>query len=96
MMVKSGVRLARRRGADLGDEVLAAHQLLAVEMAALLGEHLVLDMDGGDAGALELLHRAEDVELVAVAGVASLISGIEIELAMRAALPTISVMVIRP
>ena len=83
-------------GADLGDEVLAAHQLLVVEMAALLGEHLVLDMDGGDAGALELLHGAEDVELVAEAGVAVADQRDRDRVAMREALPTISVMVIRP
>jgi hypothetical protein len=30
-------------------------------MPALLGEYLILDVDGGDACTLELLHRAEHV-----------------------------------
>ena len=59
MMVKSFELGGIGGGADLGDVVVAADQLLVVEMAALLREHLVLDMDGGDAGALELLHGAD-------------------------------------
>jgi hypothetical protein len=43
--------------------------LLAFEMAAFLGKLLVLDVNPGNAAALEFAHRAEDVELVAVAGV---------------------------
>ena len=91
------LRLAgSRSGADLGDEVLAAHQLLVVEMAALLGEHLVLDMDRRDAGALELLHGAEDVQLVAEAGVAVADQRDVDRIHDARALPTISLMVIRP
>jgi hypothetical protein len=36
---------------------------------ALLGHHLVLELDAGDPGLLVELHGADDVERVAVAGV---------------------------
>ena len=56
-------------GADLGQPVVARHDLLVVEMAAFLRKALVLDMDAGDPGGLVLAHRAHDVQLVAVAGI---------------------------
>ena len=66
-------RLARAaridRGADLAAHLLRRDQRLAVEMAAALGEVLVLELDRGGAGALELADGAMDVQRVAVAGV---------------------------
>ena len=43
------------RGPDLAGHLLRRNQRLAVEMAAALGEILVLELDGIGAGALE--HR---------------------------------------
>ena len=57
------------RGADLGDVVLARDDLLAFEMAAFLREFLILDVNPGNAAALEFANRAKDIELVAVAGI---------------------------
>ena len=45
-------------GADLGQPILARHDLLVVEMAAFLREALVFDMDAGDAALLVFAHRA--------------------------------------
>ena len=57
------------RGADLGDELGARDHLLAIEVAAALGRHLVLDVDRRHAARLVFAHGARHVELVAVAGV---------------------------
>jgi hypothetical protein len=57
------------RGANLGDELVARHDRLVVEVAALLREALVLDVQPGDAAPLVLAHGAGGVELVAVAGI---------------------------
>ena len=55
-------RLARvprvDRGADLAAHLVRRDQRLAVEVAAALGKVLVLELDRGGAGALELAHRA--------------------------------------
>ena len=59
----------RSRGSDLGVHLVGIDDLLVLHVAALLGQHLVLDVDTGDSGLLVLLHRAQDVDLVAVAGV---------------------------
>src|SRR5581483_574502 len=63
------IRVAPRveRGADFVFHLRLRNDFLAVEMAAALGRHLVLDVDRGDAGALEFAHRAHDAERVAVA-----------------------------
>jgi hypothetical protein len=63
------VATGRGRGADLCDVVLARDDPLAFEMTAFLGEFLILDVNPGNAAALEFAHRAKDVELVAVAGI---------------------------
>src|SRR5258708_5182226 len=57
------------RGADLCDVVLLRDDLLAFEMAAFLRKFLILDVNPGNAAALEFAHRAKDIELVAVAGI---------------------------
>ncbi len=57
------------RGADFSAHLGGRDQRLAVEMAAALGKVLVLELDRGGAGALELAHGAHDVERIAVAGV---------------------------
>ena len=53
----------------LPDHLVGRDQRLAVEMAAALGEILVLELDRGRARALERAHRAHDIERVAVAGI---------------------------
>ena len=57
------------RRLDLADHFLRRDQRLVVEMAAALGEVLVLELDGVGAGALEQTHGALDIERIAVAGV---------------------------
>ena len=57
------------RRLDLAHHLRRRNQHLVVEMAAALGEILVLELDGVGAGALEQAHRALDIERVAVAGV---------------------------
>ena len=69
MMRKSGSCLRRDRRADLGEKFVARDDHLVVEVAALLREALVLDVQAGDAAPLVLPHRARRVELVAVAGI---------------------------
>src|SRR5581483_2132181 len=54
----------------LTHHLIRRDHLLALEMAAALGENLILEDDAGGAGALELLHAAHDVVQVAVTGVA--------------------------
>jgi hypothetical protein len=46
--------------ANAGDELLAGHDLLAEEMSAALGLHLILNMAGSDAGAVVLEDGAGD------------------------------------
>ena len=44
---------------DFGDEFLARDQTdIEAFMAGALGRHLVFDVDGGDAGAVEFLYGA--------------------------------------
>jgi hypothetical protein len=62
-----GVVPGVERGLDLARHLLRGDQALADHVAAALGPHLVLDMDAGHPGALELAHRARGVEGVAVA-----------------------------
>ena len=59
-----------RGGGDLGGHVMGVGQLLVVEMAAFLGQQLVLDMNGAGAGFLEDADHVHDVERLAIAGVA--------------------------
>ena len=51
------------------DHLGGGNDLLALEMAAALGEHLVLDLDRVGAGALQHLDGAPHVERIAEAGV---------------------------
>jgi len=64
-----GAAARRGGGTDLGQPILARHDLLVVEMAAFLREALVLDMDAGDPDGLVFAHGAHDVQFVAVAGI---------------------------
>ena len=57
-------------GRDLGGHVVRIGELLVVQMAALLGQDLVLDMDRAGARILEGAHHVHDVQRLAVAGVA--------------------------
>ena len=57
-------------GGDLGRHVVRIGELLVVQVAAFLGQHLVLDMDRAGAGLLEGAHHVHDVQRLAVAGVA--------------------------
>jgi hypothetical protein len=66
--VEVAARLAG--GGDLGGHVVGVGELLVVEVAAFLGQQLVLDMDGGRARVLEGTDHVHDVEGLAVAGVA--------------------------
>jgi hypothetical protein len=59
-----------QRGAQLAAHLGGAgHHGLAVEVAAALGEALVLQLDHRGAGALEAAHRALHVQRIAEAGV---------------------------
>ena len=60
---------AVHRGLDLLDHLAERHHVLALEVAALLGEDLILDLDAGGARALERPHGPPHVEGVAEAGV---------------------------
>ena len=62
-----GQRLAR--GAELLRHLRRRHDRLVVVVAAALGKRLVLQVERGHPGPLELAHRATDVQRVAVAGV---------------------------
>ena len=57
-------------GLELAQPFLGRHDPLARHVPALLGPLLVLEEDAGRARFLEQLDRADDVERVAVAGVA--------------------------
>ena len=57
-------------GGHLGRHVVRIGQLLVVQMAALLRQDLVLDMDRAGARLLEGAHHVHDVQRLAVAGVA--------------------------
>ena len=57
------------RGGHLGRHLAGADELLALHVPALLGHDLVLEMDGGDAGRLVLVDRADHVERIAVSRV---------------------------
>ncbi len=54
---------------NLGGHDIGVDNLLVLHMAALLGQDLILDMDASDAGPFVLLHGADHIDLVAVAGV---------------------------
>src|SRR5439155_23149697 len=56
-------------GADLRLHLRRRDDLLALHVTALLRGDLILDVDGGHAGALVLLHGADHVDRVAVAGI---------------------------
>src|SRR5712692_955473 len=60
---------SRRDCAELGQPILARHDLLVVEMAAFLRKALVLDMDADYPGCFEFAHGPHDIKLVAVAGI---------------------------
>ena len=69
MITRSGSVPRLDGGPELADHLVGADQRLAAHVPALLGHHLVLELDPGDAGLLVQLHRADDVDRVAVAGV---------------------------
>ena len=69
MISRSGSRRASTAARSLPDHLVGADQQLAAHVPALLGHHLVLELDPGDAGLLVELHGADDVDRVAVAGV---------------------------
>ncbi len=56
-------------GGDLGHELVARDDLLAVEVAATLGRDLVFDVQRGQTPHLVLAHRARGIQLIAVASV---------------------------
>jgi hypothetical protein len=64
-----GAGTSIERGAELALHLGDRDHGLAVEVAAALGEGLVLELDHGRTGALEAAHRALHVERVAEAGV---------------------------
>ncbi len=57
-IIRSGSRARVDLGLDLGDHLGGWDDLLALEMAAALGKHLVLDLDRVGAGALQQLDGA--------------------------------------
>ncbi len=59
----------RGGGANLGQVVVERDDHLVIEMAALLGKALVLEMQAGDPALLKFAHRARHVELVTIAGI---------------------------
>ena len=59
-----------RGGGDLGGHVMGVGQFLVVEMAAFLGQQLILEMNGAGAGFLEDADHMHDVERFAITGVA--------------------------
>ena len=65
------IRVAARvaGGPDFAGRLFDWDHLLAGDVAAALGADLVFDVDRGDTRRLEILHRADDVDRVAVAGV---------------------------
>ena len=69
MISRSGSRRASTAARSLPHHLVGADQPLAAHVPALLGRHLVLELDPGDAGLLVELHGADDVDRVAVAGV---------------------------
>ena len=54
-------------GLHLSDHLAAGDQLFAVKMTAAFWERLVLELDGGSPGTLEIPDRALDIERVAEA-----------------------------
>ena len=67
MMTKSGSWRASSAALILPDHLFLGDEALAEHVAAALRPDLVLDVDAGHAGALELAHRAPRVDRVAVA-----------------------------
>ena len=94
---KAGVGARLRRRVQLVDHLPDGHDPLAGHVPAPLGRDLVLQVKGGDAGPLELLHGSHDVRDVCRSRCRrSVISGTVTAPAIRAALSTISVAVSRP
>ena len=65
----AAIRARVQRRAQLLLVQLRRDHVLAVHVPAALREDLVLELDAGDAGALELVHRAHHLRDLAVAGV---------------------------
>ena len=63
-------RRAFRAAGNLGRHVVGVGELLVVQVAAFLRQHLILDMDGSGAGILEAAHHVHHVQRFAVAGIA--------------------------
>ena len=68
-IIRSGSVRASTAALILRHHLGGGDHLLALEMAAALGKHLVLDLDRVGAGALQHLDGAPHVERVAEAGV---------------------------
>src|SRR5260370_41231903 len=66
---EAGLRAGLHRRADLLDHLLGRDDQLALQVAALLRGHLVLDVDPGDPGRLVGADGAEHVQRLAVTGV---------------------------
>ena len=64
-----GIDARVRRGADLLHHLLGGDHFLALQVAAALRPHLVLEHQAGHARALERAHRVMHVDRIAVAGV---------------------------
>ena len=69
MITKSGDCRAATAAWTFASISASGNDLLPFHVTALLGCHLILDVDAGDPRPLVLLHGADDVERVAVAGV---------------------------
>jgi hypothetical protein len=69
MISRLGFPPGVRRGPDSLDRGVRVDDLLAVEVSAALRVHLVFDVQCGDAGVLEGLHRAGDVHRLTEPGV---------------------------
>ena len=57
-----GIAAGIERGLDLGQHLLDRDHLLAGQIAAAIGKHLVADEDAGDAGGLEGAHHLPHVD----------------------------------
>ncbi len=55
--------------ADFGDEFVVRDDVLAIQMTATFGRHLVFDVNGCHAPGFKFTHRARHIEFVAIAGV---------------------------
>ncbi len=57
-------------GRDFGRHVARVNEVLAVQVSAFLGQHLILDVHGARTNLLKGAHHVHDVERLAIAGIA--------------------------